>query len=848
MNSGPRRILFVFGLVAVCYFAIRFEWKPVLVEYLTEKTYPKASRENHSTAKKRFENIKKTKSSIADYNSILLADSIISIIKTYYVDIERVSDKNILDAILYSLEKKLKMKVDRYNNLIKIYSNGKDISLYVEDVITHELLLRYILLVGNFIENNREFIEETKKSNQRSEKTFGLSILLNSLVSTLDAHSGLLSAEAYGELKQGTEGAFGGLGVLVGMRDQLLTVIKPLPKSPAMRQGIGVRDRILSINGIDTYGSSLADLVEYMRGDPGTKVSLSLLKEGAMSAQRIELQREVIEVESVSSKIVNHQFGKVLSLKIDSFTSKTSDELKVVLDSYTMNNSNEDLGGIILDLRSNPGGLLDQAIKVADIFLSHGVIVSTKGRTTEVELASNSSKDQLRCPLVIIINEESASASEIVAGALQDHDRSIVVGQPSFGKGSVQTIFELPREKALKLTIARYLTPSGLSIQNIGIFPDIWLQPVYISKSNKNLLGSFRYKNEGFLSNNLNNHTSRRNNDYYTSTFKGYYLRKPVDEFDFDLDADRETELANSILEQVNLHGDPVLLKSNMRASHWLSLAGSSINKVLSRLGNDVEEYLESQFNIAWTKDLYDGDISKLSLYLTPEKKIHRVFPGQRVYIPYLLKNDSVKELHHLSIFVRNDDPDFETNEILLGSINGESQLKGSTYIEVPPYWKPGYLSLEIGIALGGRADTSKSQILELEVLKRENPVINVEFDLVQEFGGSTNGELEANERAILAVHLKNIGKVRARDLDISIVNLAGRQLVVPRNHEIVSSISPNQDKVVFFEILGSHSIVSKKIDLGFLIKSKDLNSPVKKKVEISAIPSSNQVERAMRK
>ena len=469
----------------------------------------------------------------ASMEDSLLTDSILSIVQNYYVEPDRVSNSALMDSAVRSLNALPNVSAHREPDVLILKSRDRANRFalsahptYQEVISTLATMSAWLRDVGPNPNRYAGLIgpaegADTEHLPQLSAPTK----LVDSLLKQLDPHSALLSPEAYEELRQGTEGAFGGLGILVGIRDQLLTVIKPLPRSPALRHGIKKGDRILKINDVDTYGYSIDELIEHMRGAPGSKVTLSLLRQGSYAPQTLELQREIIQVDSVTSAVVNQAGSRFLHLTIDTFSSNTADDVLTSILRQRLRYG-DSLGGIVLDLRQNPGGLLDQAVELADIFLQSGVIVSTKGRSAEVQYAdADADADELTMPVAVLIDKDSASASEIVAGALQDHRRALVIGQPSFGKGSVQTVFEVPGQQALKLTIAKYFTPSGRSIQNVGIEPDVWLQPIIKSSKNKNLLGDYRYRNEGFLTNHLRSSGNKPLARTH-SAYKSYYLVK----------------------------------------------------------------------------------------------------------------------------------------------------------------------------------------------------------------------------------------------------------------------------------------------------------------------------------
>jgi carboxyl-terminal processing protease len=292
------------------------------------------------------------------------------------------------------------------------------------------------------------------------------------MVSSLDPHSSYLTPEGYKELQIETHGEFGGLGIELTVRDSLLTIVTPIDGTPAFRAGIKPGDQIIKINDDMTIDMPLQQAVEKMRGKPGSKVRLSLKRKGVNDLVDVELTREVIHIKSVRApRLVENRYAYV---KLTGFQDGSSDELVDALDKLDKQKKGG-VDGIILDLRYNPGGLLTQAVSISDLFLDAGLIVRVNGRM-ESQTTSYFAKDEGTrriVPMIVLVNEGSASASEIVAGAMQDHKRALIVGVKSFGKGSGQTILPLGDETALRLTTARYYTPSGRSIHEHGIDPDV---------------------------------------------------------------------------------------------------------------------------------------------------------------------------------------------------------------------------------------------------------------------------------------------------------------------------------------------------------------------------------------
>ena len=293
---------------------------------------------------------------------------------------------------------------------------------------------------------------------------------IDGMLHSLDPHSSFMKPEEFKELQIETKGSFSGIGIEITIKDGVLTVVSPIEGTPAYRAGLKANDKIIKINGKSTKNITLMQAVKQLRGKKGTKVTISVFREGWTKLKDITIVRDVIPLKSVRFHTIEKGYGYV---RIRNFQKKTIGELKEAL--KTLEKENNGLKGLILDLRSNPGGLLDQAVKVSDEFLDRGLIVYTKGRIKRQEMKFEARPDNGAhpYPLVVLVNQGSASASEIVAGALQDHKRAIIVGEPTFGKGSVQTVIPLEDGAALRLTTALYYTPSGRSIQAKGIVPDI---------------------------------------------------------------------------------------------------------------------------------------------------------------------------------------------------------------------------------------------------------------------------------------------------------------------------------------------------------------------------------------
>ena len=361
------------------------------------------------------------------------------------------------------------------------------------DTLPYEDLRTFTEIFGRI---KRDYVEPVTDKKLLEDAVRGM-------LSGLDPHSAYLVAEEYQELKEGTSGQFGGLGIEVTMENGFIKVVSPIDDTPAQKAGIKTGDLIIKLDDKPVKGMSLNDAVKLMRGEPNSKIVLTIVREGLEAPLNLTLVRDIIKVKSVKSRLLEKGYGY---LRISSFQSGTGEGLRESLASLKKENG-APLRGLVLDLRNNPGGVLNAAVEVSDAFLKSGLIVYTEGRIENSEMRFNASPDDLidEAPMVVLINGGSASASEIVAGALQDQKRAVIMGEKSFGKGSVQTILPTSNGAAVKLTTARYFTPSGRSIQAEGIEPDIALARVKLENIDKGESLSIK---EADLSGHLQNATA----------------------------------------------------------------------------------------------------------------------------------------------------------------------------------------------------------------------------------------------------------------------------------------------------------------------------------------------------
>ncbi|MDA7576675.1 S41 family peptidase [Candidatus Pelagibacter sp.] len=347
----------------------------------------------------------------------------------------------------------------------KLYSIIFCIFLFFSPIINSAEIDIYkkIDLFGEVFEKiNKEYVEEINQIE-------GMDSAINGLLQSLDPYSAYMSPEIFQEMQTDTSGEFGGLGIEVGMEAGVVKVISPIDDTPASKAGIKAGDYIVKINDTQVQGKSLSEAVDLMRGPVGSSIDLTVRRRGVKKALTFNIVREIIEIRSVKSELIDNNIGYI---RLTSFNENSSQQIKKQIEKLK---KNKDLNAFVLDLRNNPGGLLSQAIKIADFFLENGEIVSTKSRKKSENRKWFARKGDITDgkTLLILINYGSASASEIVAGALKDHKRAIILGENSYGKGSVQSIIPLKNKGAIRLTVSKYYLPSGKSISEVGVRPDI---------------------------------------------------------------------------------------------------------------------------------------------------------------------------------------------------------------------------------------------------------------------------------------------------------------------------------------------------------------------------------------
>ncbi len=686
----------------------------------------------------------------------------------------------------------------------------------------------------------------------------------NGILQTLDPHSVFLSPDAYREMNLSTSGHFGGLGIVISIRDQMLTVMRPMPDTPAWRSGLRRLDRILKINNESTMNMPLDDAVSRLRGKPGSDVTIWVQrdgKEGWKGARPFKLVREIIKIKSVDQRELEPGIGYV---RLRQFQASTADELQDALAQFRR--APGGIKGLVMDLRDNPGGLLDQAAKVADTFLSRGVIVSTVG--------SSEGRDEKRAqragtepdyPVVVLVDGSSASASEIVSGALKNHDRAVIVGRTTFGKGSVQLVFSsIAQGAALKLTVAQYLTPGDISIQGVGVTPDVELDPMTADTLEMDLYRPERRFSERELERSLTN-SAARSTDRPWVTLR-YNLPESEraemrewgsmrDEFYLDLPIRFARDLVKRLprgkrrLEQ--LEATSTFIEQEQEAQL------SSIAKDLQQLGIDWSSRPATPVSTVTAENFAVG--------VKTDRPGDTVEAGQPVTLEVSVTNNSSEPVYQLRALTKSDSGYYDEKELLFGKVDpgqtvtaksplGFCRIQGRKPGSSKPVPVDAPRECKIPTDAPTRQDVVKVRFtadgsaapaeaeLRPTVHQLEDPIFSYTYQLVDNRAGNGDGQVSRGEGMTLYLDVKNIGKGKSMTTQAYLRNLTGDGLLLHAGRFDISNMNPGDTRRVAFtfDVLDTLSDDFAKVEVSVI--DEDLRATASEKISIPIVKNGLQV------
>jgi carboxyl-terminal processing protease len=780
----------------------------------------------------------------------LVVQRTLELISDEYVDPKRVVPRDLLLAALNSVQRdvaQVLVQVDPGAQSAKIRVDDKELSIPVSDVRGPWDVLAKIRTVFAFLETHLKAAPDVDLRDVEYAAC-------NGMLKTLDPHSVLFTPEAYKDFSVGTSGKFGGLGIVIAIRDKQLTVMNTMPGTPAANAGLQRFDRILQINGETTTTMGINDAVTRLRGDPKTEVTLLVHRDGPNGwpgTKPYKLIREEIKVSSVESKPLADGIAYV---RLKQFAEQTTSDMVRALTEMRATGHDK---GLVLDLRGNPGGLLDQARRVADVFVKEGVLVISDGRKDgREELTAKDDKNEPRYPIVVLINSGSASASEIVAGALKNLDRAVIVGETSFGKGSVQKVEKgiPPEGAALKLTIAQYLTPGDVSIQSVGITPDIELAPMTVDVQELDLTADAPLLRERDLSAHLSNAKAKEggrpleNVKYFLSREDRNALRErggdPEDQFQLDA----QIAFSQRFLKAVGPQGDKRIELVKKARNFIESYRAEETKKIADELG---------KLGVDWS----DGpapqggfDPSKISVTVEPSTPNGEVVAGEPFEVKVTVKNNGTVPLYRVRAQTKSDAGIFDGKEFVFGKIEPGKERSWRS----PLGWcetegaKPGSTAVapkdapricRIPKDTHTRADAIKIKFeaahdhapadaeLRTTVKALPRPSFAYSYQVVDDIEGNGDGALQIRERASMYLTVKNIGEGRSYETEATLQNLSGEGLLLRDARLDLSNMQPGEERRVRFTFDVQPALKDPEAKVSLAIRDTDLRESATERI-----------------
>jgi carboxyl-terminal processing protease len=668
---------------------------------------------------------------------------------------------------------------------------------------------------------------------------------ISGMLATLDPHSQLLDPDMYRQMKIDTRGKFGGLGIGIGIRRDMLTVLSILgPVTPAARGGLKAGDHIVRINDESTINMLLSEAVNRLRGDPGTKVTVYVERDGQKGTKKVVLERAIIDVPNVVGlPPAEYSHPKILKagvgyMRVKQFQGSTAEDIRREMSEL----SRQGLKGLIIDLRGNPGGLLDQAIKVSDIFLDGGTVVTTVGNAgkSRDEKRARNDGNEPHIPLVVLVNGSSASASEIVAGALKNLDRAVILGQTTFGKGSVQVLYDNDDDSALKLTIAQYLTPGDVSIQSVGITPDVQTVPVRVEKDSIWFAPSVHATlRESELDQHLDSRNARKG-EKPSETVK--YLAPPPKKGAAALSDDDEEAAQDEeqpIVEDETPKEDfEIELARDMIASlpqgvwrrHEVLAAGKAmIEKTRAAEDTKIGGAL-SKLGVDWTDGPAQG-APKLAASITTDKASNKVAAGQKLTLKATVRNDGNGPAAQLHAKIKSDYYLFDERELVFGKVGPGETKTAELTVKVPKdaLTQVDDLRVEFSEMHNAKADPAQLKV-QIDGLPR--PVFAYTYQVIDDITGNQDGQIQRGEHVRLLVTIKNQGPGRSYKTQTTLKNNSGPGVFIHKGRFRVDNIGPGQTKQVAFDFEVQPELQDDQVQLELAVADQTVHEYVNEKLK----------------
>ena len=745
-----------------------------------------------------------------DLTQLTAVNETLKKIRSKYVDPSRVDPRQMFLSALNQVQREVAPVIvlhDEKSPRVKVRVETEEKEFRVDTVVGPWDVSARLREVFGFLQDN---LKDTDVDLRNVEYA-----ACNGMLHTLDPHSVFLSPDAYAEMNLSTSGHFGGLGIVISVRDQMLTIIRPMPDTPAGRSGLKRLDRITKINNESTINMPLDDAVKRLRGKPGSKVTIWVHREGKdgwKGSRAFELEREEIAIHSVDFRPLAPGIGYI---QIKQFQSTTSDELDQALAELRKDGPAK---GVVLDLRGNPGGLLDQAAQVADHFLQRGAIVTTVGGSEgREEKRAKRLGTEPNYPVVLLVNGSSASASEIVAGALKNHNRAVLVGQTTFGKGSVQLVFSrIAGGAALKLTIAQYLTPGGISIQGVGVTPDVELDPMTVDPLEMDLYRAENHLSERDLSKSLSNGAVRRD-------------ERPWVTLRFNLPESEREELRELGSEQDDFKLDfPVKFARDLVAQLPRALRQDQLTSAQAFIEKTQQTEIEKisadlrQLGIDWAaapENAKGPNPEDYAIKVGTNRPDSRVEAGQPMALEVEVTNRGRAPIYRLRAITKSDNPNFDERELIFGRIDpGQTKTaKSPLGLCVVPdrdgehKEAPAPRECKLPLDSVTRQDVVKVRFsaeggeppadaeIRPTVQQLDQPNFAYSYQVLDNRPGNSDGQISRGEGVSIYLDIKNTGKGAAHETQALLRNLTGDGLLLRNGRFDVSNMKPGEHKEVVF-------------------------------------------------
>lgn len=715
----------------------------------------------------------------------------LSFVQNNYVEPERIDPKEMLKESMNDIQKvvpEILVKFDSPTSIKMIIDKAE--KKFSSPLNKLSDLWKMIQEIFAFIEMNYKGEIELKDIE---------SLAINGALKTLDPHSNFLSPEFYKEFKIDTGGEFGGLGIVVTSKDGQLTVIAPIEDTPAWKSGIKTGDIITQINDLSTINMSLMEAVEKLRGKVGSKVTLTVERKGRATPIEISMTRANIHIDSIKATLIKDGNDDVGYIKIKRFQKDTAKDFAKQLKQLETESGNK-FKGLIIDLTNNPGGLLDEAIEIADTFLTNGVIVSTVGankRFIDEESAHVAGTEPDTYPIIVIVNEGSASASEIVAGALQSYDRAMILGQRTFGKGSVQSVYDLGNDYALKLTIAQYLTAGTNSIQTIGISPDIAVVPMIVDKKSMDIIPN-KPSSEMELEKHLNQIapiTGKENLviGYYKPYVDEEKLIEEMRDKEYQKDLDFKNDFAVKLATKI------IMASRTPRTSGMLKDAST----VISKLRDQEEEKISAKLHELGTDWSIEADSQPTFSVQTSTKQkgivVDRAVTGEDLQMVLTVTNNGKKPLSRLLGVIDSENPFIGEKEFIFGRVMPGQSISREVTTKIPVSFNTMDIPYKVNFKQNDKPVDMKFSS-KLKIVELPKPAFSLNFQLEKPLTVTAISPLPRGKSVPLTVKIKNVGTGPTKDLKAYISNKKNEKAIfIDQGRANLGIVKPGEIKKATF-------------------------------------------------